>query len=452
MGQVLQRAVAQRLADNVRGGDTVAPVGDGEFVVLWTGVGNDEEAQALARRCTDLFATPFAPSGLAAPVTLSAGLGLAMSKPSDSADSVLRRARQALLAAISSGRRAADDRSPDGFDAADSSLQAALSRGDFVLHYQPVVDVERGVVTAVEALVRWQRPDGLLMPDTFIPGAEASGLIVPLGAWVIEEACRQGAEWLERGLDLDMAVNLSARQVCHPDVVATITGALERSGLPRHRLLVEITESTMMDDADIALTTLTRIAGMGPRIAIDDFGTGYSSLMYLRRYPVHALKIDRSFVAGLGRHRSDDAIVSSVIGLARAVGADCIAEGVETELQLKTLRAMGCKRAQGYLFGRPVPAAGLPGSVSNCETLLGLSSRAVTRANGEPLALPYVRARIEELHGAGASPLTIAAVLNREGADHPRNIRWHGSAVIRQLAARTAAGHEVETEVLESAG
>jgi EAL domain-containing protein (putative c-di-GMP-specific phosphodiesterase class I) len=229
-------------------------------------------------------------------------------------------------------------------------------------------------VTAVEALVRWQEPDELRMPETFIPEAEASGLIVPLGAWVIDEACRQGAEWLAGGLELKMAVNLSARQVCHPDLVSTIAGSLERSGLPAYQLLVEITETTMMDDADVALTTLTQVAAMGVGIAIDDFGTGYSSLMYLSRYPLHVLKIDRSFVAGMGQHRSDDAIVAGVIGLARAVGADCIAEGVETTSQLDALRTMGCRHAQGYLFGRPVPAVELPASLVTCEALLALST------------------------------------------------------------------------------
>jgi EAL domain-containing protein (putative c-di-GMP-specific phosphodiesterase class I)/GGDEF domain-containing protein len=455
--RALQQAVAQRLADDLLGGDTVARVGEGEFVMLWPGVSTEEEAQALGRRCTDLFLTPFQLDEVAAPVRVSISLGLAVSRPSDSADSLLLTARQTLFDARSARRRDTNGRPDNDLGAggrepsAASSLIARLRRGDFVLHYQPVVDVERQVVTAVEALVRLRGPEGLRMPDSFIRQAEASGFIVPLGAWVIDEACRQGAEWLERGLELDVAVNLSARQVCHPDVVATITGSLDRSGLPPHRLLVEITESTMMEDADIALTTLRRIAATGARIAIDDFGTGYSSLVYLKQYPFQVLKIDRSFIAGMGHHRSDDAIVASVVGLARAVGAECIAEGVETAEQLETLRAMGCKRAQGYLFGRPVPAAELPASVARCEAYLALTARLGSRTDDDSPAMPNVRTRILELQQAGASPLTIAAALNREGAEHPRNIRWHGSAVSRQLAAMTAGGHGMPSHMLEGA-
>jgi diguanylate cyclase (GGDEF)-like protein len=450
----LQRAVAQRLADDLLGGDTVARVGDGEFVMLWPGVSTEEEAQALGGRCTALFLTPFTLSELDAPVTVSISIGLAISTSSDTPNSLLLKARTALLDANGSGDTGTGDPFSDVLRPSEptpdsaSSLHAALRRGEFVLHYQPVVDIEHQVVTGVEALVRLQEAGGLRMPDTFIPEAEASGLIVPLGAWVMEEACRQGAEWLSRGLELDVAVNLSARQVCHPDVVATITEALERSGLPPKRLLVEITESTMMEDVEVALATLSKIAAMGVRIAVDDFGTGYSSLEYLRRYPFHALKIDRSFVAGMGLNRSDDAIVASVLSLARAVGAECIAEGVETPAQLAALRALGCTRAQGYLLGRPVPAVELPPSVVSCEAFLARSTTPPAGAHDE-LAMSSVRGRIMELQQTGASPLTIAAVLNREGAQHPRNIRWHGSAVSRQLAAMTTGEGEIAKHMLE---
>jgi hypothetical protein len=207
----------------------------------------------------------------------------------------------------------------------------------------------------------------------------------------------------------------------------------------------------MMDDADIALRTLRQIAATGARIAIDDFGTGYSSLLYLKQYPVHVLKIDRSFVAGMGHHRSDDAIVASVVGLARAVGAECIAEGVETADQLAALRAMGCRQAQGYLFGRPVPAVELPASVARCEAYLALPARLGARTDQAPPAMPHVRARIMELHEAGASPLTIAAALNSESAKHPRNVRWHGAAVSSQIAAAVASGYGTQSLVLERA-
>jgi EAL domain-containing protein (putative c-di-GMP-specific phosphodiesterase class I) len=208
------------------------------------------------------------------------------------------------------------------------------------------------------------------MPDAFIPVAEASGLIVPMGLWVLQEACRQGALWRQQGLDLEMAVNLSTRQVSDPDVVASIQDALRSSGLPPERLLVEVTESTVMEDADAAEVALRAIAALGVAVAIDDFGTGYSSLVYLKRYDLHALKIDRSFVAGMGINADDDAIVASIITLAAAVGAVCIAEGVETPEQHAALVALGCDYAQGYLFGRPVPAEALGAALTECARVL----------------------------------------------------------------------------------
>jgi len=226
--------------------------------------------------------------------------------------------------------------------------------------------------------VRWRRADGLRMPDTFIPAAEASGLIVPMGAWVLQEACRQGAIWRRQGLDLDVAVNLSARQVTHPDIVGTIQAALRSSGLPPERLLVEVTESTVMVDADAAEVALQAMAALGVPVAIDDFGTGYSSLVYLKRYDLHALKVDRSFVAGMGVSAEDDAIVASIINLASAVGAVCIAEGVETSEQHAALVALGCDYAQGFLFGRPVPAEALAQALIDCAGVLASLPPALT--------------------------------------------------------------------------
>jgi EAL domain-containing protein (putative c-di-GMP-specific phosphodiesterase class I) len=208
------------------------------------------------------------------------------------------------------------------------------------------------------------------MPDTFIPAAEASGLIVPMGVWVLQEACRQGALWRRQGLDLDVAVNLSARQLTDPDVVSTIQDALRRFGFPPQRLMVEVTESTVVEDADAAEVALRAIAALGVTVAIDDFGTGYSSLVYLKRYDLHALKVDRSFVAGLGINAEDDAIVASIVNLAGAVGAVCIAEGVETREQHAALVALGCDYAQGFLFGRPVPAEELGRALADCARVL----------------------------------------------------------------------------------
>jgi EAL domain-containing protein (putative c-di-GMP-specific phosphodiesterase class I) len=315
-------------------------------------------------------------------------------------------------------------------------LREALREGDFVLHYQPVVDLHRAEVTGVEALVRWAHADGLRMPDAFIPVAEATGLIVPLGTWVLGEACRQGAAWSAGGLDLLMAVNFSARQISDPQVIRAIRGALTASGLSPARLLAEVTESTVMEDAELAQVALKQIADLGVGVAIDDFGTGYSSLLYLKRYPISALKIDKHFVAGIGVHDDDDAIVSSIIALARAVGAVCIAEGVESPEQHAALRALGCDYAQGYLFGRPVPADQLPQALDQCRTVLAQPmNRAPRRVRRERPALqgPLLE-RITELHSAGGSLHTIAAALNAEDRLHPSGRRWHSASVAKVVA------------------
>jgi EAL domain-containing protein (putative c-di-GMP-specific phosphodiesterase class I) len=217
------------------------------------------------------------------------------------------------------------------------------------------------------------------MPDTFIPVAEASGLIVPLGAWVLREACREGAAWAAAGLDLRVAVNLSAQQVGHHDIVATIDDALDTTGMRGDRLLVEVTESTVLEHAERITQVLESIRNRGIDIAIDDFGTGYSSLLYLKKYPIQALKIDRQFVSGLGTTSEDDAIVAGVIAFARAVGATCIAEGVETAAQYELLQALRCHFAQGYLFSRPVPARDVPAAMNASRATLASLSGKPTR-------------------------------------------------------------------------
>lgn len=258
-----------------------------------------------------------------------------------------------------------------------ADLRAAMHRDELVLHYQPVVDLVSGKVTAVEALVRWQhRVDGLIGPDSFIPVAERHGLIVGLGERVLERACAQAVLWRSQGLDLEMAVNLSTVQVTHPGLLQTLQAVLLHTGMDPSRLILELTESAVMEDAEAAARVLTAVADLGVSLAIDDFGTGYSSLVYLKRYPIRALKIDRSFVAGMGISDEDDAIVASVVGLARAVGGSCIAEGIETEAQYVALRALGGNLGQGWLygqgwhFGRAVPADELPELVAGCEARL----------------------------------------------------------------------------------
>jgi EAL domain-containing protein (putative c-di-GMP-specific phosphodiesterase class I) len=252
------------------------------------------------------------------------------------------------------------------------SLRRALLRDEFRVHYQPLVQFDRSEVIGFEALLRWEHPErGLLGPAEFLPVAEETGLIVSIGAWVIHEVCRQAARWIAvappETPPLGVSVNLSARQLAHPDLVATVAEALALTGLPPHLLVLEITESVLMTDRDLAVTILHALRSLGVRLSIDDFGTGQSSLGYLKSLPVDSLKIDRSFVDGLGSDPDDSAIVAAVVHMGHALGLTVTAEGIETPRQLSELRALGCDLGQGFYFARPQPgeiAAALAASPS----------------------------------------------------------------------------------------
>ena len=241
----------------------------------------------------------------------------------------------------------------------ESELRRALDRGELRNMYQPIVSPVSGEIVGFEALVRWHHPErGVVSPIDFIPVAEQSGLIVPLGQAVLEQACAEAVRWNagRAGLEpLTVAVNFSPRQLSHPNAVEAVVETLERTGLPPNLLNVEITESALVDDAASTLGTLNRLKELGIGLALDDFGTGYSSLTYVRRFPIDTLKIDRSFVDGIVGSNEDEAIVTAVLEMGRALGVHVVAEGVETEEQAARLRALGCALAQGYLFSRPVP-------------------------------------------------------------------------------------------------
>lgn len=373
-GDELLRSVADRLASTMRAGDTVARYAGDEFVVVWPNITSPEEADQLAQRLNRTMTEPFVLK--AATLTVTASVGVAVGRAPRQVDELLLDADAAMYYAKGHGRgmtRIFTDELREGVASRlrmEDDLRIALKQEDFVLHYQPVVDLRARTVVGVEALVRWNQPGGLLMPDSFIPVAESSGLIVPLGDWVLQEACRQGALWASQGLDLHIAVNFSARQISHHDVVGGIRRALSGSGLKPERLSVEVTESVVLEDAEHAERVFGEIRALGATVAIDDFGTGYSSLLYLKRYPVAALKADRQFVSGMGTDSADDAIVASVIGLAHAVGAVCVAEGVETLEQYRALVALHCDYAQGYYFGRPVAVDAVPDAVQHCLTVL----------------------------------------------------------------------------------
>ncbi|MGH6952946.1 MAG: putative bifunctional diguanylate cyclase/phosphodiesterase, partial [Alphaproteobacteria bacterium] len=234
----------------------------------------------------------------------------------------------------------------------------AIEREEFLLHYQPQVDLRTGRVRAVEALVRWQHPEfGMLAPLQFVPLAEETGLIIPLGRWVLEAALRQCRAWRESGLPpLQVAVNISPRQFRDSSLASTIAAALDDAGLPPECLALELTEGTLMEDTQVGHATLSRFRDMGLYVAIDDFGTGYSSLSYLKRFPIDALKIDKSFIRDLATDSEDAAITTAMIGLAHNLRLDVIAEGVETVEQMEFLKANGCDAFQGYVHSRPMPA------------------------------------------------------------------------------------------------
>jgi EAL domain-containing protein (putative c-di-GMP-specific phosphodiesterase class I) len=246
----------------------------------------------------------------------------------------------------------------------EGELRRALDNGELQNVYQPIVSPTSGEIVGFEALVRWHHPErGVISPADFIPVAEQSGLIVPLGRGVLEQACAEAVKWnlsREGREPLRVAVNFSPKQLSHPHAVDTIVGALAAAGLPPERLCVEITESALVEDAAATLSTLSRLKALGVTLALDDFGTGYSSLTYVRRFPIDTLKIDRSFIDGIVGSSEDEAIVTAVLSMGRALGVHVVAEGVETEEQAARLRTLGCKLAQGYLFSRPVaPEAAL---------------------------------------------------------------------------------------------
>jgi EAL domain-containing protein (putative c-di-GMP-specific phosphodiesterase class I) len=278
---------------------------------------------------------------------------------------LLRNADTAMYRAKDTGRNRFEifDEAMQAWAAArldyESALRRAIERNELRVHYQPIVDLQTGTIVAAEALVRWDRGElGLVAPGEFIALAEETGLIVPIGAWVLERACQDCAAWQSIAPGVTVSVNLSPRQLAAPDLMSTVREAIERAGLDPMLVRLEITESVLMDDAPRNLDTLHALTDSGVRLALDDFGTGYSSLTYLRRFPIDTLKIDQSFVRSLG-DAGDTTIVRAIVDLAHALGLTVVAEGIDTETKLSALQAMGCEIGQGYLFARPEPIEAL---------------------------------------------------------------------------------------------
>ncbi|HSO96513.1 MAG TPA: EAL domain-containing protein [Acidimicrobiia bacterium] len=364
-GDQLLGALADRLRGAVRPSDTVARVGGDEFVILCDDVVDTAAALEVAERITQAIVRPTVIDDRELFVTAS--LGVVVSRgPDDSADALLRDADAAMYRAKDQGRARielfdeATHRRAVTFLELDADLHRAVERNEFVVHYQPIVDLTTGKVSGLEALLRWQHPTrGLVEPDEFIGRAEDNGLIVPMGFWALREACRQTTVWQSRqsrGPPLHVSVNLAPRQLTHRSLVPQLDEILRRTGINPATVWLELTEGALMEDAEKTITVLTALRELGVHLAVDDFGTGYSSLAYLKRFPVEALKVDRTFVDGLGRESEDTSIVGAVVGLAHSLGIGAIAEGLETPSQLAELRTMGCDFAQGFLFGPPKAA------------------------------------------------------------------------------------------------
>jgi PAS domain S-box-containing protein len=346
-------------------GETVARIGGDEFVAVLTHVRSPEDAALVARRITKAFTRPFVLDRLE--VFVGASIGIA-SYPEDGEDveTLLRHADLAMHEAKERGRNSfqfyahsMNDRAHRRI-ALENGLRTALERNEFVLHYQPRLQLAERRADSVEALVRWKHPEnGMISPADFIPVAEDTGLIVPLGEWVLRTACLQARAWSAAGAPIRVAVNISARQFREPDLAASIGRILDETGVDPALLEVEITEGVVMQDTHASSAVLSALRKVGVRVALDDFGTGYSSLSYLTRFPIDILKIDRSFVQGVISSKTGATITAAIIALSRSLGLEVVAEGIETEEQLAFLKEHGCGAGQGFLFARPLPVAEL---------------------------------------------------------------------------------------------
>jgi diguanylate cyclase (GGDEF)-like protein/PAS domain S-box-containing protein len=386
-GDQLLIAVAKRLQFQGRSSDTVARIGGDEFGILLEDDADESRARALADRALAAFAVPFEVRGRE--VFIRASIGIALSVPGHSeTDELIRNADTAMYAAKAAGKGRYEffrpfmhTRALERFEV-QADLERALSRGEFVVHYQPIVDFETGEARGVEALVRWNHPTrGLLGPLEFISVAEETGAIVPLGAWVLGEACRQTAAWRSQhaaASDLWVSVNLSTRQLLEADLVTQVRDVLTASDLAPSALTLELTEGSLMQDVEETVRKLRALKDLGVRLAIDDFGTGSSSLGYLQRFPIDTLKIDKSFVDGIAADDSEDpALVRAIVQMAATLNLDTIAEGIEGSDQLNELLSAGCRSGQGYLFARPLQADALEAFLDTADEAGSVDARTV---------------------------------------------------------------------------
>ncbi|MGR8918276.1 MAG: EAL domain-containing protein [Gammaproteobacteria bacterium] len=363
VGDALLKAAAGRLSNCVRANDTVARLSGDEFTLLLEDIPDSAAAEAVAEKVVGAFYDPFHMEGHEIVVTPSIGISIFPRDGSD-IDTLLRNADSAMYEAKNNGRNGYAMYTPQLTDDAlervklENELRRALELNELVVHYQPQINMRTGRLMGAEALLRWNHPHhGMIPPDKFIPLAEESGLIIPIGEWVLRQACLAARSWRDAGIDLpSIAVNVAAAQIRRSKLAAIAADALDAAGLPAHCLELEVTEGFIMSEVEHAIDSLDDLRELGVRLAIDDFGTGYSSLSYLKRLPIHQLKIDRSFVRDVPDDADDMAITAAVIALARSLRLDVVAEGVETEAQRAALLEHDCVCGQGFLYSRPLAA------------------------------------------------------------------------------------------------
>ncbi len=363
IGDLMLHEVACRLSECAREGDTVARLGGDEFIIVMPELSKEEDAVVVAEKLLKVFSSPVRCGEHELFITASIGIAM-YPRDGEDADSMLKHGDLALYRAKEKGRNGYQFYSPEMNQRVSeclslgNGLHRALERDEFLLHYQPQLDLRSGEITGVEALLRWRNTEsgGMVSPAQFIPVAEECGLIVPIGKWVLRQACLAARTWHDRGFEITIAVNISARQLREAGLVEAVRDALEAAGLEARYLELELTESILIDQAGFVSGVLQQLREMGVQLSIDDFGTGYSSLSYLKRFPITRLKIDQSFVRGVVSDPEDAAIVGAIISMAHNLRLKVIAEGVETAGQRDFLRARQCDEVQGYYFGRPVPA------------------------------------------------------------------------------------------------
>ncbi|GIE95777.1 hypothetical protein Ari01nite_32420 [Paractinoplanes rishiriensis] len=364
-GDELLRVAAERLNANVRANDTVSRLGGDEFVVLLPRLIDDQIADTVANRILRDLMQPLVVGDAVLTIRASAGIAITRGSGHD-VDAILREADEALYQAKDDGKGVARRFDPARFAEAEqrrqdeADLRRALAERQFEVHYQPIVDLAGEHTVGVEALIRWQHPErGLLAPFAFLDQVEAIGMMPELGCWVLEEACKQAVLWQQETPQFELNVNLSASQLSNPDLTEEVRGVLERTGMPPHLLVLELTETVALVDPVESARVLNSLKTLGVRIALDDFGTGFSSLSHLGVLPVDVVKIDRSFVQAMQDSPDGGSVAEAVLQIARTFGLAPVAEGVEDAAQASRLRELECAQAQGYHFARPMPAAGV---------------------------------------------------------------------------------------------